>query len=316
MLGKTHKAIARFTAQKLNLKKRETELLEIGSIRPDSWANFPHHKDKEYEIAVSIFDARKHFLQNDDECFHDLGIALHYIADRWTLRPRISEEHTEWERQIDSAMKNDEIYSYPQLKEYVNTCTFPTKYTRRYRDLIEKCALGVEGMNDELGFGFVAKLVDKLEGLFPRWAKHSTHTQRLEMLNKFSRSGAKKGWGFKYSNWWGYWMEQSGIINIESERMHTRLSASEIVLRLKFGTYLKRCHTEFRKAGFKPLRGLGAKVVNFALLERRTSVWSTPALDLNFATWISLEVARNTLLQSGQGEWFDLERFPKSKDEE
>jgi len=72
--------------EKLQLGKRESNLLRSGSIDPDKWMNFPHHFGKDGNIANNILVARAFFLKEDDECYHKLGIALHYIADRWTLR--------------------------------------------------------------------------------------------------------------------------------------------------------------------------------------------------------------------------------------
>jgi hypothetical protein len=96
MLGSTHIKIAQKICEEMKkTEKREVDLLINGSINPDSWANFPHHSGKDDEIAENILSARRLFLKGDDECFYRLGIALHYIADRWTLRPRMAEKHTE-----------------------------------------------------------------------------------------------------------------------------------------------------------------------------------------------------------------------------
>jgi len=102
MLEATHRRIAREIAKTLGLSDREANLLETGSVGPDSWADFPHHKGKEREIAKSILEARRLYIQDDDECFACLGNALHYIADKWTLRPRLGDKHTRYEHQINS----------------------------------------------------------------------------------------------------------------------------------------------------------------------------------------------------------------------
>ena len=77
MLGKTHARIAVAIAKKLNLRKEEGNLLEEGSIRPDSYVEFPHHRNKEDQILGSILDSRALFLNNDDEAFIKLGEACH-----------------------------------------------------------------------------------------------------------------------------------------------------------------------------------------------------------------------------------------------
>lgn len=314
MFGKTHTIIAMYIAQKLNLEKREGDLLAAGSVSPDSWMNFPHHKDKEFEIVFTILEARKHFLEDDDTCFHDLGIALHYIQDRWTLRPRISEKHTEWERLIDKAVKNNRLYTYPQLKEFVNTCTMPSKDIQKYLDFIKKCNLGVKTMNGELEHHF--ELLSEGHSI-PKIFKGRWKLCKFELTCKP-----------KLTIWQVYWAKGSGVEEKAGFPVSDRWWKNEW------------WEAELEKAGFKPLRGLGAKVINFALLER-PSDWSTPVHDLNLATWISLEVAKNTFLkppminpmladrvtdspgtptsplQVDTGEaWFDLKRFPSSKDEE
>jgi len=96
MLGRTHTKIAQKIAELLGIeKKRDVNLLVSGSINPDSWCNFPHHCGKEQEISENIPMARRLFLLGDDECYHRLGIALHFIADKWSLRPRMKDKHTE-----------------------------------------------------------------------------------------------------------------------------------------------------------------------------------------------------------------------------
>ena len=52
MLGETYVKIAREISRALNLEEREASLLETGSVHPDSWANFPHHRDKEPWIVA------------------------------------------------------------------------------------------------------------------------------------------------------------------------------------------------------------------------------------------------------------------------
>jgi hypothetical protein len=105
------------------VEKRKIGLLIGGSTHPDSWMDFPHHFGKDKEIFNNIVQARRSYLQGDDECFHFLGIALHYIADRWTLRPRLSDKHTEWEKNIDNAPILDDS----KLKQAIFDASIPTK---------------------------------------------------------------------------------------------------------------------------------------------------------------------------------------------
>ena len=142
MLEETHRKIAQKIAKELNLREREASLLETGSVNPDSWANFPHHHGKEAEIVRHILDARRLFLHGDDECYFRLGIALHYIQDRWTLRPRLRDKHTEWEVKIERAPILDDS----QLAEFIKNALFPTKVEEAYLKFLEEIREGIENV--------------------------------------------------------------------------------------------------------------------------------------------------------------------------
>lgn len=146
MLGDTHRRIAKSIAGKLSLGKRESSLLESGSTNPDSWADFPHHRGKDEEIVRNIIEARKLYLENDDECYYTLGIAFHFIQDRWTMRPRMSDKHTAWERAIDLA----EILDDSQLKDAIRNIPFPEKAEEAYLTFLEETEAGVTGVADDL----------------------------------------------------------------------------------------------------------------------------------------------------------------------
>jgi hypothetical protein len=111
MLEKTHARIAREIARRLNLDSGNVALLESGSVNPDSFIPFPHHKGRDDLILSNTFDARALFLENDDEAFIKLGEACHFLADKWTLRPRIDIKHFKWESEIESAsFENDQQF--------------------------------------------------------------------------------------------------------------------------------------------------------------------------------------------------------------
>jgi len=127
-LEETHRRIAKEIVNILKLGARETALLELGSIHPDTWADFPHHKGKQNEIARNILVARKYYLENDDECFFRLGVAHHYIADSWTLRPRAYDKHTEWEESIEEMP----ILDYQKLRNEIQQMVMPKKEVELY----------------------------------------------------------------------------------------------------------------------------------------------------------------------------------------
>lgn len=100
MLNSTHAGIAERISKELGLSERQTAQLKTGSTLPDLQANFPHHFGKELEIVKGIGKSRRLFLKGDDECYSILGSSLHYVQDRWTLRPRTADMHTQWEYEI------------------------------------------------------------------------------------------------------------------------------------------------------------------------------------------------------------------------
>ena len=136
MLIETHRRIAREIAKTLNLTEREAELLEAGSVAPDQWENFPHHSEKETSIARRILEARRRFIDGDDECYHDLGVAFHYIEDRWTTRLRPLDKHGQWEASINEQLIIDDR----ELRDEISKTVLPTKVEQNYLKLLDDMA--------------------------------------------------------------------------------------------------------------------------------------------------------------------------------
>jgi hypothetical protein len=136
MLIETHRRIAREIAKTLNLTEREARLLEAGSVAPDQWENFPHHSEKETSIARRILEARRRFVHSDDECYHDLGIALHYIEDKWTTRLRPMDKHGQWEASINEQLIIDDR----AFREEIGRTILPTKVEQNYLKLLDDMA--------------------------------------------------------------------------------------------------------------------------------------------------------------------------------
>ena len=132
MFEKTHARIAKEIARELELSKEQSDLLESGSTRPDSYIEFPHHKGKEDLIFADIIDARALFLNNDDEAFVKLGEACHFIADKWTLKPRIDVKHFQYEESIESCSFQDDDKFAQEIEQSV----IPSKSKVYYKDLI------------------------------------------------------------------------------------------------------------------------------------------------------------------------------------
>jgi hypothetical protein len=145
MLGVTHQRIVRKIAELLKLDARECALFETGSVHPDSWANFPHHKNKRNETVQNVLSSRKLFLENDDECYFKLGVALHYVQDRWTLRPRLADAHTKWEVKIES----EKIVDDNTLEDVIrNKLILPSKVVTSYLSFLSITQNGVDGITE------------------------------------------------------------------------------------------------------------------------------------------------------------------------
>ena len=144
MLKKTHIAIAKKISKDLELESKPTKLLINGSTAPDLWGNFPHHRRKEGDILRRIAKARIMFLQDDDEYYHELGIALHYLEDKWTLSPRVADEHTNYERENAKAPFTNDFF----LSRFVHISEMPTKAINGYKKLLESLSkIKEEGIN-------------------------------------------------------------------------------------------------------------------------------------------------------------------------
>jgi len=104
MLLSTHKRIAKMIATELKMSPKEADYLEKGSIVPDYWKDYPHHRGKEHQIRKRICEARRLFLNNGKlESLFSLGVALHYVQDSWVSVSSSSVDHAWWEGQIDDA---------------------------------------------------------------------------------------------------------------------------------------------------------------------------------------------------------------------
>jgi hypothetical protein len=139
VLSRTHERIALGIAREIKLSdQRQIDVFVNGSKAPDSWHDFPHHNGKEKEIRANIVTARIHFLQKDDSWTYHLGIALHYLQDMWTLRPRLAEKHTEWEQKIESS----KILKNERFKKYLESVSLPEKvvkaYLKKWSDVTEE----------------------------------------------------------------------------------------------------------------------------------------------------------------------------------
>ncbi len=139
LLGETHKKIARQIALVEKFGTREALLLESGSTAPDDWGNFPHHKEKNIEILQYLLQAKELYLAHDDESYYKLGVAFHYIQDKWTLSPRLKDKHTSWEMSINSQPFLDlpgfDILIKNPMKFNV---VLPTRAEKEYQSLYKK----------------------------------------------------------------------------------------------------------------------------------------------------------------------------------
>jgi len=111
MRKNTHIRLANQIVSKtgISIYSEEAKYLRGGSIAPDQWKNYPHHYGKEGSIRNQIIKSRKCWLRGEKEdCCFRLGVAFHYLADKWTLMRGSDKRHASWERSIDDSTFVDE----------------------------------------------------------------------------------------------------------------------------------------------------------------------------------------------------------------
>ena len=91
MLRATHKIIGEKIAAELRLSEKNTWSFVSGSLGPDSHGDFPHQMRKDRKTLAKIENARTLFLIEDDECYGEIGNALHYIQDKWVHDTKLEE---------------------------------------------------------------------------------------------------------------------------------------------------------------------------------------------------------------------------------
>jgi hypothetical protein len=133
MLGETHRYLAGEIGKSLKIEPKFCKLLEEGSVMPDYQETFPHHIGKDNEIERLLRSARMKFLKSDDECYYLLGMAFHYIQDKWTLRARTRDKHTQWEVLINQ----ERVLGDEDLKEKIERATIPSTFKKAYLTFID-----------------------------------------------------------------------------------------------------------------------------------------------------------------------------------
>jgi hypothetical protein len=190
MLERTHARIARRIAQELNLSKEHGDLLESGSVRPDSYIAFPHHEGKDILIYADILDARALLLNNDDEAFVKLGEALHFIADKWTLKPRIDIKHLQYESDIESK----DIQDNNQFIKEIQQSIIPSK-SKEYYESLSYVTSGLISKNPYpekkkfmllFATAFGQKLIDDQRGFLEKYCSDYTNELLSDLEENFN----------------------------------------------------------------------------------------------------------------------------------
>ena len=85
MKWRSHLRIAEGVGSELNFSKQELLELADGSVAPDRWRDHSYHHNHNYldeRIGERIVLARRLFLMHKAKYFFEIGVILHYIADR------------------------------------------------------------------------------------------------------------------------------------------------------------------------------------------------------------------------------------------
>jgi hypothetical protein len=124
MRQKTHISLANQIASKtgISIYSEEAAHLRGGSIAPDKWKNYPHHYGKDGSIRTQIMNSRKCWLNGEKEnCCFRLGVAFHYLADKWTLMRGSDPRHGHWEQSIEEsafADDTDSVVRYSGISDF------------------------------------------------------------------------------------------------------------------------------------------------------------------------------------------------------
>jgi hypothetical protein len=255
-----HKEIAEKIGAELNLSEAKLELLTMGSIGPDSWGNFPHQIGKNRQILYKIDTARTLYLENDEDCYSELGNALHYIQDKWVLPTQTTDDPVQIESDNHNAtiIVDDEIFM-----ESLNSKVIPANAKTHYLQTVTLLATiknsGIESWFDH-SWGIWHKdysscifaFTDALEIILPQiYPEHSTNY--LEGLKNFTESQ-------KFKDTVEIAFHDSVVCNFLTPK----------------------------------LQGYPAAMYSLASIEK-TPKFRSKSLDLNIAYRLSLEIARYTL---------------------
>lgn len=139
MLEETHRYLAVKLVAALDIENRFWDSLIDGSVVPDFQENFPHI-GKEDAIMRLLHSSRRDFLAEDQECYYLLGLAFHYIQDKWTLRPRTGDEYTQWEKRI----AKEKIAEDNGFKNLIKQASIPPKFKKAYVTFADILTNGIE----------------------------------------------------------------------------------------------------------------------------------------------------------------------------
>lgn len=135
---KTHFEIANRVVTAIGLENCTDDAarsLINASVLPDSWGDYPHHYGKDGVIRQRVVEARKCWLRGETGgCGYYLGLAFHYIADKWTLMNGSDPRHTRWEQ----AIAQSSLYNYPDLYRLVQFSDMSDYEKERYFSLLNK----------------------------------------------------------------------------------------------------------------------------------------------------------------------------------
>ncbi|MBI4723206.1 MAG: hypothetical protein HY769_09490 [Candidatus Stahlbacteria bacterium] len=135
MKWNSHLRIAEWVGSELNFSKQEIVKLAEGSIAPDKWRDHRYHHNPDYldkRIGERILRARRLFLTHKAEYFFEIGVCLHYIADR--LIPETTYlEHLNIEEEIEEITKSRQEHKY-------------RGYSKNYKYLLAEMRKAIENL--------------------------------------------------------------------------------------------------------------------------------------------------------------------------
>jgi hypothetical protein len=161
MLWKTHIRISNESLRRSNiyLSNDVYSRFKEGVIAPDKWGDYPHHYGKGNAIQNNLLKARQYYLiDNHNDSFFYLGVALHYIQDAYTsVVAYRSKRNREWHHNYEQRIEDSQFVKDIQAS-IAHYCRDNRLQLSKYSTIANRLNDKITGKNDTIS---IATIVGK-----------------------------------------------------------------------------------------------------------------------------------------------------------